>query len=88
MNNVQARRAHVLGIPVDLIDCAGAVALLAGAPRQGTSLQVVTLNAEMAMQAQSDQELAAAIQGAGLVIPDNKPLFDAMGGEMENTSGG
>ena len=46
MNNVQARRAQVLDMPVDLIDCAGALALLAGAPGRGTRLQVVTLAAD------------------------------------------
>lgn len=75
---MQAKRAQVLDMPVDLIDFAGALALLAEAPDRGARLQVVTLNAEMAMQAQSDAELAAAIKGAGLVIPDGAGVVWAL----------
>lgn len=71
-------RAHVLGLPVDLIDLPGAVARLARAREGGESVQVVTLNAEMAMEAQGDEELSRAIRRAGLVIPDGAGVVWAL----------
>lgn len=38
--------------------------------QQGAPLQVVTLNPEMVMQARRQPELAKAIRGAGLILPD------------------
>ena len=60
--------ADVLDLPVHLSGnyCAWLHARL----RQGMGAHVVTLNAEMAMLAQRDRELAGAITAADLVVPD------------------
>jgi N-acetylglucosaminyldiphosphoundecaprenol N-acetyl-beta-D-mannosaminyltransferase len=58
----------VLGLPVHILDdCAG---WLMERLHQGLGSHVVTLNAEMAMQAEKNPALASAIKSADLVIPD------------------
>jgi N-acetylglucosaminyldiphosphoundecaprenol N-acetyl-beta-D-mannosaminyltransferase len=58
----------VLGLPVHILDdCAG---WLMERLHQGLGSHVVTLNAEMAMQAEKNPALASAIKSAELVIPD------------------
>ena len=57
----------MLGLPVDLGDCAArAIADL----QQRCGGQIVTLNAEMSLQAEKNSDLAAVIRSALLVIPD------------------
>jgi len=58
----------VLGSPVHLLD--DYTGWLVERMKQGQGVQVVTLNAEMAMQAEQSPELGAIIQQAELVIPD------------------
>ncbi|MEB3222052.1 MAG: WecB/TagA/CpsF family glycosyltransferase [Candidatus Sericytochromatia bacterium] len=82
-----ADRAFVLDLPVDLLPMEGAVArvadVLAG-PRAapGTPLHIVTMNAEMAMQAQRDAELGDIIRAAGLVVPDGSGVVWAVRRQM------
>lgn len=58
----------VLGLPVHILDdCAG---WLMERLHQGLGSHVVTLNAEMAVQAEQNPALANAIRSADLVIPD------------------
>jgi N-acetylglucosaminyldiphosphoundecaprenol N-acetyl-beta-D-mannosaminyltransferase len=76
-------RTFVLGLPVDTLPMAGAVDRVAskvseGAPREAGGLHVVTMNAEMAMQAQRDVELGDIIRGAGLVVPDGSGVVWAV----------
>ena len=58
----------VLGLPLHLHD--NYEAWLADRLRKGLSTHVVTLNAEMAIQAESTPELARCIHQADLIIPD------------------
>ena len=72
---VPAGRVRVLGLPVDRVDLAAAVARLAeqlgpGAPGGRRLRRVVTLNPEMAVQARRHRELAEAVAGAELVVAD------------------
>lgn len=68
---VATRRHFVLGLPVDPLSLEAATDVVARAiATREAPLQVVTMNAEMAMQAQADPELAAIIRDAGLVTPD------------------
>lgn len=60
--------ANVLGLPVHLLN--NYPDWLLERVRQHQGVQVVTLNAEMAMQAEQNPELAAVIRQAELVIPD------------------
>ncbi|MCU0567754.1 MAG: WecB/TagA/CpsF family glycosyltransferase [Oculatellaceae cyanobacterium Prado106] len=58
----------VMGLPIHLLsDYTG---WLLTQLRQGQGVHVVTLNAEMAMQAEQNADLAAVIHRAELVIPD------------------
>lgn len=64
-------RHWVLGLPVDPLPLDGATDVVAKAiAERREPLQIVTMNAEMAMQAQADPELGAIIRGCGLVTPD------------------
>lgn len=71
-------RGRVLGLPVDLVDQKQAVDKVATAIQDRTPLQVVTLNAEMAMNALADEELGDVIQRAGLVLPDGSGVVWAL----------
>jgi N-acetylglucosaminyldiphosphoundecaprenol N-acetyl-beta-D-mannosaminyltransferase len=61
-------QANVLGLPLHLLtDYPG---WIVSQLRQSQGLHIVTLNAEMAMQAERNPALATVIQQAELVIPD------------------
>lgn len=62
------RKFDVLGLPVHIHDDYRSLAEQRLLQHQGT--HIVTLNAEMAMQAQKDSKLAAIVSVADLVIPD------------------
>ncbi len=62
------QRFSILGMPVDLLE--DYPQCLAERLAQGLGTHVVTLNAEMTMQAQVEPELAAILHQADLVIPD------------------
>jgi len=62
------RRSQVFDLPIHL--CDDYVAWLQSRWQQNLGTHVVTLNSEMAMQAERQPELAAAIRQADLVIPD------------------
>lgn len=62
------QQSSVLGLPIDLMDNYGD--WLADRLRQGLGTHVVTLNAEMAIAAETNPQLANVIQSADLVIPD------------------
>lgn len=71
-------RAHVLGFPVDAVTVPEAVDRVATAIRESGSLQVVTINAEMAMQGQADPEFGAILKDSGLVLPDGSGVVWAI----------
>jgi N-acetylglucosaminyldiphosphoundecaprenol N-acetyl-beta-D-mannosaminyltransferase len=72
----EARRARVLGVPVDV--CPDVLAAAVALWQRGGG-QIVTLNAEMTMAARSDPALGAAITSAALVIPDGAGVVWALG---------
>lgn len=71
-------RAHVLGFPVDPLGASEAVERVADAVRNRGSLQVVTINAEMAMQGLADPELGTILKDSGLVLPDGSGVVWAI----------
>jgi len=72
----ESLRTRVLGVPVDV--CADVQAAALALSRSGGG-QIVTLNAEMTMAALADPALGAAIEAAGLVIPDGSGVVWALG---------
>ena len=70
------RRCRVLGIPVDV--CRDVYAAAIGLHSDGGG-QIVTLNAEMTMNARCDSDLGAVIEAADLVVPDGAGVVWALG---------
>ncbi|NJR65918.1 MAG: WecB/TagA/CpsF family glycosyltransferase [Leptolyngbyaceae cyanobacterium CRU_2_3] len=72
LSQSSSKTANVLGLPIHLTHHLGTHYLdwLATKLRQQKGVHVVTLNAEMAMEAEKNQDLAAVIRQAELVIPD------------------
>src|SRR5437762_3467092 len=71
-------RQKVLGYPVDVVDEPLALEVIESAWRQGRGLQIVTLNAEMVVQAQQDRELDRIVRHAHLIIPDGSGVVWAL----------
>jgi N-acetylglucosaminyldiphosphoundecaprenol N-acetyl-beta-D-mannosaminyltransferase len=71
-------RQQVLGYPVDLVDKSEALALIKAAWQKEKPLHVVTLNAEMVIAAQQQQELDRTIREAHLIIPDGSGVVFAL----------
>ncbi|MGB3491352.1 MAG: WecB/TagA/CpsF family glycosyltransferase [Elainellaceae cyanobacterium] len=65
-------KLRVLGFPLHLTD--NYVGWIVSELRQPRGLHVVTLNAEMSMQAKQDTQLAHVIQSADLVVPDGSGI--------------
>jgi N-acetylglucosaminyldiphosphoundecaprenol N-acetyl-beta-D-mannosaminyltransferase len=63
-------RVSILGLPVDRVDMAGAVARIRELVSENRTCQIVTLNSEIAMTAQEDSRLKEVICRADLVVPD------------------
>ncbi len=63
-------RKQVLGYPVDLVDETQAIELIERSWSQKKGMHVVTLNAEMCIQAQRDSELDQVVRHARLIVPD------------------
>jgi N-acetylglucosaminyldiphosphoundecaprenol N-acetyl-beta-D-mannosaminyltransferase len=78
MRDVVMHRSDVLGLPVDPLGLDEALSRVSQHLSDRQPLRVVTINAEMAMQALADPELAAIIRGAGLVIPDGSGVVWAL----------
>lgn len=70
-------RVNVLGFPIDPLGVEGAIGRVqAATPAQ--PLQVVTINAEMAIQGLADHGLGDILRGAGLVLPDGSGVVWAI----------
>ncbi len=78
MRDSVVMRSEVLGLPVDPLGLEEALARVGEHLQERKPLRVVTINAEMAMQAHADAELAAIIREAGLVIPDGSGVVWAL----------
>lgn len=72
------KRSDVLGLPVDPLGLDEALSRVGEHLRDRKPLRVVTINAEMAMQAHADPELGAIIRETGLVIPDGSGVVWAL----------
>lgn len=72
-------RRFVLNLPVDLLSVQAAVDRMGAFIRERGALLVVTMNAEMAMQAQADPALGDIIRRAGLVVADGSGVVWAVG---------
>lgn len=64
------RRVDVLGVPVDCVDMAGALAAVDAMVAGDRARSVLAVNPEKVMQAQADPDLLRCLRQAGLLIPD------------------
>lgn len=78
MGDVAVNRSEVLGLPVDPLSLDEALARVHSHLSSRQPLRVVTINAEMAMQAHADAELFGIIREAGLVLPDGSGVVWAL----------
>jgi N-acetylglucosaminyldiphosphoundecaprenol N-acetyl-beta-D-mannosaminyltransferase len=73
MNDCRERQ-DVLGAAVDVVYWGGAVATLLRWAAAGDSRYVCACNVHVVVTAQRDAGLAAAVQGADMVLPDGAPV--------------
>lgn len=71
-------RHKVLGYPVDVVSEEGALQVVKAAWQNEKGIHIVTLNAEMVVQAQENQELDRIIRHAHLIIPDGAGVVWAL----------
>ncbi|HEY9759786.1 MAG TPA: WecB/TagA/CpsF family glycosyltransferase [Oculatellaceae cyanobacterium] len=71
-------RQKVLGYPVDMVSEQSALEIIGEAWSNGKSLHVVTINAEMVVTAQRDQQLDRIIRHAHLIVPDGSGVVFAL----------
>ncbi|MCR6545413.1 WecB/TagA/CpsF family glycosyltransferase [Dehalobacterium formicoaceticum] len=69
----------ILGVRVDKVDMLEALCLVDSYIQEGSFHHVITLNAEIIYQAQSNEELKDLINGADLVTPDGSGIVWAAG---------
>jgi N-acetylglucosaminyldiphosphoundecaprenol N-acetyl-beta-D-mannosaminyltransferase len=67
-------RVNVLGLPVDVIGVEAASAQIDQWIALGGRGYVCCLNVHLLEEARSDENVAAAVSGAGLVVPDGAPI--------------
>ena len=68
-NNFDSRH-KVLGYPIDVVDEAQALSMIEDTWLHNRSMHIVTLNAEMVIQAQQDNRLDRIVRHAHLIVPD------------------
>ena len=71
-------RRYVLELPVDPLPMSAALDRVEMAIAERAPLQIVTLNAEMSMQAQENPALGTVIKACGLVVPDGSGVIWAL----------
>lgn len=64
------RRADILGCQVDMLDIEGGIGRIKDLIKKGRPAHIITLNAEIVYQAQTNAELRKIINQADLVTPD------------------
>jgi N-acetylglucosaminyldiphosphoundecaprenol N-acetyl-beta-D-mannosaminyltransferase len=69
------RRLRILGIPVDAVTEAEAVAWVKAAMTQPRPRQIVTVNPEFVVRARSDRAFREVLEAADLAIPDGAGLL-------------
>jgi N-acetylglucosaminyldiphosphoundecaprenol N-acetyl-beta-D-mannosaminyltransferase len=72
--DVKAERIHVGGVPIDVLDTAGAVARISDAFGQRPSMQVSTVNLDFLVQAHADHEVRGILQSCELSVADGWPV--------------
>ncbi|MCL1982059.1 MAG: WecB/TagA/CpsF family glycosyltransferase [Clostridiales bacterium] len=72
-----AKRARILGVPVDMVTRAEAMEIFTGLMGAAGCSLVVTPNSEIVLAASKDSELKTLIESAGLIIPDGVGLVYA-----------
>ena len=65
-----AERVNILGVAVDAVTMAEAVAAARAYMDERAGVMIATANAEMIMRATHDQDLCAILNAAALVVPD------------------
>lgn len=68
-NNFESRQ-KVLGYPVDVVNESEALSMVENSWELARTMHVVTINAEMVIQAQKDNRLDRIIRHAHLIVPD------------------
>lgn len=71
-------RHKVLGYPVDVVNEDSAISVVQAAWQGERGMHIVTLNAEMVVQAQKNAELDRIIRHAHLIIPDGSGVVWAL----------
>lgn len=69
------RRVRILGVPVDAVTEDDALEWVVKVLNGGTPRQIVTVNPEFVMRAQSDPSFAAVLDRADLCLPDGAGLL-------------
>lgn len=75
---MRRRRALVLGVPVDLVSEGDVVDFVRRRIQDPIAGQVVTVNAEFVVRAQSDREFARVLRSASLATPDGAGVVWAL----------
>lgn len=78
LSQVTRSRQKVLGYPVDIVDEQLATQVIEESWQAQKPLHVVTLNAEMVIAAQQDQNLDRIVRHAHLIIPDGSGVMWAL----------
>ena len=75
MNDMALTSVDLLGMRVDRVDMAGALALVERFVAERTPRQIVTADASMVVMAAQDPEFAAIVSAADLVTPDGAGIL-------------
>ena len=75
MRDVALDSVHLLGMRVDRVDMAGALALVERFIAERTPHHIVTADASMVVTAAQDPEFGAIVNGADLVTPDGAGIL-------------
>jgi N-acetylglucosaminyldiphosphoundecaprenol N-acetyl-beta-D-mannosaminyltransferase len=75
MNDAALDSIRLLGMRVDRVDMAGALALIERFVRERTPRHIVTADASMVVTASEDPEFAAIVNNADLVTPDGAGIL-------------
>jgi 1,2-diacylglycerol 3-beta-glucosyltransferase len=67
-------RIHIGGVPIDVLDIAGAVGRISEAFGRRPLMQVSTVNLDFLVQAHSDHEVRGILQGCELSVADGWPV--------------
>ncbi|MEW5821525.1 MAG: WecB/TagA/CpsF family glycosyltransferase [Cyanobacteriota bacterium] len=72
---LEKKRINVLGYPVDVVDKERSLEIVKENIKNNKQLHIITLNPEMIINAQKNEELSNAIYNSELVIPDGSGIL-------------